>query len=259
MGLEERNYISLAGWSWNVTDTHSGTEKTHLCIQDSPRISLPESNILFLFYADKHGICYQMINWICWRRIPNWRRLKYLRDVSLLCSTPSFLHSGALPPSGHLWCTDTVEPSCLGGCTQAHWQVSHGAANPHRTHQWGHHSQQSYKGDVFESDACGWMEYRYKGNGTHFWRQTKPNYTPEEYGQSFQVQGKSPVCFCFFQSDGCLVACHLPASQPQVSCAGSVSLPGRNKTETQKGLNCSQALVLWASYVSWLPFVWSHC
>lgn len=28
---------------------------------------------------------------------------------------------------------------------------------------------------------------------------------------------KSPVCFCFFQSDGCLVVCHLPASQPQVS------------------------------------------
>lgn len=253
-----------------MSQTHIwANEKTHLCIQDSLRINLPESHIFFLFYADNRGIHYQMINRICWRRIPNWRCLKYLCGVSLLCSTSSFLQAGALPPSEHLWCTDTVEPSCLGGCplgwnvwTQAHWQVSHRATNPHGTHQWGHHSQQSYKGDALESDAYGWMEYRYKGKGSHCWRQTKPNYTPEGYGKSFQVQGKPPVCFCFLQSEGCLVACHLPSSQPQVSCAGSVSLPGSNMTRTQKGLHCSQAslgFVFWASYVSWFYFVWGHC
>lgn len=206
--------------------------------------------------------CYQMINRICWRRIPNWRCLKYLWGLSLLCLTPIFLQAGALLPSKHLWCTETMELSCLGGCTQAHRQVSHRATNPHGTHQWGRHSQQSYRKEAFESDTCGWTEYRYKGNASHFRRQTKPNYTPEEYGQSFQVQGEPPVCFCFSQSEGCFVACHLPASQPKVPCAGSVCLPGSNKTETQKGLHCSQAslgLVLWASYVSRLHFVQGQC
>lgn len=57
------------------------------------------------------------------------------------------------------------------------------------THQRGHCSQQSGKGEVFEPDVYGWLQYGYKGNGSRSWRQTKPNLSPGECRQ-FPNPGK---------------------------------------------------------------------